>query len=136
MDRQDIEKALQSIDCCMMTTIDDNGNINTRPMLQNKEALYDNNIYFFSMKDTRKIRDLEKNPTISLTYQDKENTLFIQVHGKGEIVEKSEEMEPYWDKKLNLWWSQQQHTPGICMIRIRISHIRYWHQGKDCTVEW
>lgn len=135
MDIKDIEKALQCIDCCMMTTIDSQGNINTRPMLQNKEAAYDGNLYFFSMKDTRKVLDLEKNPNISLTYQDKENTLFIQIHGMGEIVEKPDEMAPFWDKKLDLWWPQQEHTPEICMIRIRVSRIRYWHQGKDCTME-
>lgn len=133
---KDIEKALSDINCCMMSTIDENGQINSRPMLHNKTIGYnDGNLYFFSMKDTRKVRDIKENPTISLTYQNTENTLFIQVHGKAKLCEKPEEMAPYWDKQLDLWWSQRENTPQICMIHIHVSWIRYWSQGKDCTIE-
>jgi general stress protein 26 len=135
MTQQEISTLLRSIDVCMMTTIDSNGDINSRPMLQNKEAEYDGYLYFFSLKDTRKVRDLNDIPTISLTYQDKEGTLFLQAHGEGEIVDSIEAMTPHWDKKLNLWWHEQEHTPGMCMIRVKVAWIRYWYQGKDVVFE-
>jgi general stress protein 26 len=130
-----ISSLLQSIDVCMMTTISCNGDINSRPMLQNKETEYNGYLYFFSLEDTRKVRDLSDIPTISLTYQDKENTMFLQIHGEGEIVNLPAEMAPHWDKKLDTWWHNREDTPGMCMIRVKVSWIRYWHQGKDVIIE-
>jgi general stress protein 26 len=134
MTQKELSTILQSFDVCMMTTIDNNGEINSRPMLQNKEAEYDGYLYFFSREDTRKVRDLNDIPTISLTYQDKENTMFLQAHGEGEIVHSPAEMAPHWDKKLDTWWHEREYTPGMCMMRVKVSWLRYWYQGKDVVI--
>jgi general stress protein 26 len=135
MTQQEISTLLQSFDVCMMTTISGEGDINSRPMLQNKEAEYNGYLHFFSLKDTRKVRDLNDIPTISLTYQDKENTMFLQVHGEGEIINSTAEMAPHWDKKLDTWWHERENTPEMCMIRVKVTWIRYWNQGKDYVFE-
>jgi general stress protein 26 len=135
MTQQEISALLQTFDVCMMTTISNEGEINSRPMLQNKDAEYNGYLYFFSLKETRKVLDLMDIPTISLTYQDKEGKQFLQVHGEGEITDSTKEMAPFWDKNLDKWWSLQEHTDGMCMIRVRVSWVRYWHQGEDCVFE-
>lgn len=135
MNKKDIAQILQQLDCCMMTTIDGNGNMNTRPMLHNKSAQFDGKVYYFSMQDTRKVRDLNENPNISLTYQNRDNTLFLQLSGKGEVVYDSEKMKPHWDNSLDLWWKERERTPGMCMVCIHVSKARVWHEGKDVIVD-
>ena len=135
MTQQEVSALLQTFDVCMMTTISMDGDINSRPMLQNKEVEYDGYLYFFSLKDTRKVRDLQDIPTVSLTYQDKENTMFLQVHGEAEMTDSPKEMAPFWDNNLDKWWHLREHTEGMCMIRVKVAWIRYWNQGKDVVVE-
>ena len=135
MTQQEVSALLQTFDVCMMTTIGMDGEINSRPMLQNKEAEFDGYLYFFSLEDTRKVRDLNDIPTISLTYQDKEGTKFLQLHGEGEITNSTKEMAAHWDSNLDKWWALREHTEGMCMIRVKVSWARYWHQGQDLVFE-
>lgn len=130
----EITKKIGEIDCCMMTTIGKNSEIHSRPMLHNKLSEIKDTLYFFSMKETLKINDLADNNSISLTYQDKNSETYIQIFGKGSVEEDPSIMQPHWDKKLDLWWSQQAYTEGICMISIKVEWIRYWFQGKDETI--
>lgn len=122
------------MDCCMMTTVGQNGEIHSRPMLHNKVLEIGNTLYFFSMKETLKIRDLAENAAISLTYQNKANETYIQIFGNASVEENPSMMQPHWDTKLDLWWSEQAHTEGICMIAIKVEWIRYWFQGKNETI--
>ena len=119
----------------MMTTISMDGDINTRPMLQNKAVEFDGFLYFFSLINTRKVRDLNDIPTISLTYQDKEGTTFLQLHGEGELTNSTKEMAAHWDHNLDKWWPLKEHTEQLCMIRMKVLWARYWHQGKDLVLE-
>ena len=135
MTQQEISALLQTFDVCMMTTIDGNGDINSRPMLQNKEKEYDGYLYFFSLENTRKVLDVSDIPTISLTYQDKEGKQFLQMHGEGEIINSTKEMAAHWDKNLDKWWPLQEHTKGMCMIKVKVAWARYWCQGSDEVFE-
>ena len=135
MTQQEVSTLIKSFDVCMMTTIDSNGDINSRPMLQNKEAEFNGYLYYFSLMDTRKVRDLYDIPTISLTYQDKEGKQFLQVHGEAELTNDTKLMAKHWDAALDTWWPLREHTERMCMIVVKVSWIRHWHEGKDKLIE-
>ena len=136
MTLQEISALLQTFDVCMMTTINSNGDINSRPMLQNKEIEFKGYLYFFSLIDTRKVHDLNDIPTVSLTYQDKEGKQFLQLHGEAELTNSTHEMVQHWDNALDTWWPLREHTERMCMIRVKVAWGRYWHQGKDVVFEF
>ena len=104
-------------------------------MLHNKAMPNCDEVYFFSLKKTRKIDDIRANKNISLAFQNKENTTFIQQRGIAEIVEDKETMTRHWDKNLLTWWKEGANTPDICMIRVQVKQIRCWHEGVETIIE-
>ncbi len=131
----EIENIIKEIDVCMLYTSNKSQKkIEGRPML----TIFDNselkNIFFFCMKDSNKVKDLEKNNTIALAYQDNVNNNYIHIDGKAEITTDISTMQSKWDKKLNTWWQDEAQTKGICMIKVTTQSIRYWTKNKNGVI--
>ncbi|MDD3788383.1 MAG: pyridoxamine 5'-phosphate oxidase family protein [Petrimonas sp.] len=133
---KELAQHIRRIDCCMMTTLDADGNFRSRPMLTILKEDDLNNLHFFCMKDSQKIRDLMANAAISLTYQEPGSGLYIQVYGKAELTGEPAQMRPYWDKKLNVWWPREADTEGISMISVKTQWVRYWFEGKNEVIRF
>ena len=125
---------MKDIDFCMMTTLDGRGSMHSRPMSNNKEVDYSGDTYFFTMKDTGKVRQIMETPRTSLTYQGAKG-LFIQVYGESHLIEQKAKMKEFWHKELDTWFQDGIDTEGLCMIRVRAHKIHYWQQEKEGDVK-
>lgn len=54
---------IKDIDFTMMTTVDEAGELQSRPMSTQK-AEFDGNVYFFTFEDSNKIRHIARNPKV------------------------------------------------------------------------
>ena len=122
---KDIAKAMKEIDFCMMTTVDENGTLYSRPMSNNSQVEFDGDTYFFTLEETEKRQNIKQNPRVSLTYQGNDN-LFIQVFGKASLVQEKEKMKQYWNKDLNAWFKDGLSTEGLCMIHVKAKWVEFW----------
>ena len=124
---------MKAIDFCMMTTVDGNGTMHSRPMSNNKEVEYEGESYFFSYGDTTKVRDINHSPLTSLTYQG-EDGWFIHVYGESHLIEQKGRMEEHWSDDLNAWFPDGLDTDGLVMIRVKANNIHYWHKADEGSV--
>lgn len=111
----------------MMTTVDGNGTMHSRPMSNNGEVEYDESSYFFTYKDSGKIRQIENYSGTSLISQT-DDMLFIEVNGNSKIIDDKTEMQIYWLKELERWFPQGLDTSGIVMIKTEAHKIKYWEK--------
>jgi hypothetical protein len=61
-----LAKMMRGIDLCMMTTQSAEGAFHTRPMSNNGEVEFGGDAWFFSGRDTPKVKELIKDDRISL----------------------------------------------------------------------
>ncbi len=73
---------MRTLDICMMSTQTSRGNISSRPMSNNGDVVYDDNSYFFSFEKSRAVKDIEENPQVNLSFNNK-NDLYISLTGTG-----------------------------------------------------
>ena len=131
----DLAKKMQKIDFCMMITKSEFGAIASRPMSNNGDVDYDGDSYFFSYTDTRKIRELTADPTVSLTFAAPPSLLgkpgiFVAVSGRGSLIADKAVFEAHWTKDLDRWFPEGIDTPGLVMIKVHAENIQYW-DGED-----
>jgi len=134
MNVKELAKAMQEIDFCMMTTIDGRGTFHSRPMSNNKQVEYDGSSYFFSMRDTQKIRDIDSSPRTSLTYQGQKG-LFIQIYGDAMIIHDKQKMEDFWLEELNAWFKNGLNTEGLVMIHVKGKWVEYWQKENNEIID-
>lgn len=130
-------KMMADLDLCMFTTVAGRGMTASRPMSNNGDADYDGSSYFFTWAKSKLVRDITKNPHVSLSFVGSKRfkKLFISVTAKAKIIKTRAKMEPHWNKDLEIWFEDGLDTPGIAMIEVQASHIKYWYGMEEGEVK-
>ena len=126
----DIAKLMRDIDIAMLSTHTTGGNIAGRPMSNNREVEYDGDSYYFTWEKSRTVSDIEKEPRVSLAFQGKKG-LHIAVEGKATVIRDKKQFEKHWNDEINHWFRDGVDTPGVAMIRVRATRLRYWNGEED-----
>ncbi|MGR9396673.1 pyridoxamine 5'-phosphate oxidase family protein (plasmid) [Rhizobium leguminosarum] len=139
MTLEDLSSQLKKIDFCMLSTNAGSGRISARPMSSNGDVEYDGDSWFFSYEDSRKITEIEGVDTVSLTFTAPPSLLgkpgiFIAVEGVASLVRDKAALEEHWIPDLERWFPDGVDTPGIVLIKVSASSIRYWDGEENGEV--
>ena len=120
-----ISSKMKDLDICMMSTTGARGTVNTRPMSNNKDVKYNGESFFFSDLKTRKVKDIERNASVTLSFMGKKG-LNIIVTGKARIIKSKEMMEEHWVPSLKNWFKKGLESKGLVMLAVKAEKIHYW----------
>ena len=131
----DIADDMREIDIAMLATRTPEGQITSRPMSNNGNVEYQGDSYYFTREPSRLVSEIEHDPRVALSFTVKPGLLsgggtFINVQGDAQLVRDRGEFEAHWAPDLEAWFEQGLDTPGLVMIKVRATHVRYWY-GTD-----
>ncbi|HEX2146085.1 MAG TPA: pyridoxamine 5'-phosphate oxidase family protein [Pseudorhizobium sp.] len=126
----EISAVMREIDIAMLSTHADNGAIAARPMSNNRDVDYAGTSFYFTWEQAHTVGEIERDPQVSLSFQDKGNFL-IAVEGKAEIIRDKAAFEEHWNPDLDKWFENGIETAGIAMIKIVANRIHYWNGMEE-----
>lgn len=129
-----IAQHLRKLDICMMTTQSARGVLTSRPMSNNGDVSYKGDSYFFTYEGSQKVKDIETNPQVNLSFEGP-NELYIGITGKAKLIRSRTQMEPHWMDSLKQWFKQGLNTPGIVMIHVKGTRLTYWQRAKEGEIK-
>lgn len=118
----------------MLTTKSSRGALVARPMSNNSDVEYNGKNYFFTYKQSGKIKDIRKDAFVSLSFEGK-GGLFIHVGGKAQIITAKKVMAEHWVPSLEQWFEKGLDTPGIVMLIVQADIIKYWQKMEEGTLK-
>ncbi|ONG59147.1 pyridoxamine 5'-phosphate oxidase [Pseudoroseomonas deserti] len=127
----DLSKMMADIDFATMSTTAVTGGITSRPMSNNRDVEFQGDAYFFAYDTSAKIAEIERDSATSLSYAGSKGLLagtpiFIAVKGHSTLIRDKAEFAAHWTEELDRWFPQSIDTPGVILIKVHASHIRYW----------
>ena len=125
----DLAKKMKGIDIASLSTHAEGGEIASRFMSNNGEVDYDGDNWFFTEEKTRTVGEIEQNPRVSLSFAGKHH-FYATVEGEAELIRDKAAFEDHWNKDLNLWFKDGVDTPGLVLIKVHASRIKYWDGMK------
>ncbi|SDI53727.1 General stress protein 26 [Chryseobacterium taeanense] len=125
-----IAERMKNLDFCMMVTQDEQQVSYSRPMSNNGKVEYDGDSWFFSYEDSHKVEQIKENKHVNLIYQT-DDMLFIECTGTGEIIKDKDTLKEKWVEGLDQWFPEGVDTPGICLIKVHASRVRFWHKEEE-----
>ena len=120
-----IGEFIKDIDFAMMTTVDEEGELQSRPMSTQK-AEFDGDIYFFTYDDSNKAQHIKSNSRVNLAYAAPEKQDYLSIKGDAQILKDRQKMEELWQPQLKAWFPQELETPGIALIKVSAKTAEYW----------
>ena len=121
-----IADLIKSIDFGMLTTLDAEGRLHSRPMSSNKEVEFDGDVWFFTYASTPKVYEIENKPYVNVAFSDPKTQTYVSLSGRAELVHDQEKIKQLWQPSLKAWFPKGVDEPDIALIKINADQAEYW----------
>ncbi len=131
---REIARLLKEIDICMLVTRS-NGSVRGRPMSNNGNVEFDGDSWFFSFRDSPKVAEIVRDPSVELAYVATERGTWISVEGTAEMVDDEELKREFWHDDLKGWFEDGPDDPEVVLIKVHADRIHAWANGEELVAE-
>lgn len=125
---------IEKIDFAMLTTIDTDGVLRSRPM-STQQTEFDGDLWFFTNDRTHKVDEIERDNRVNVSYAKPGDNVYVSVSGSASIVHEREKMEQLWNPILKAWFPDGLDTPGICLLKVAVEQAEYWDSPSSTLVQ-
>ena len=129
-----LNELIKDIDFTMMTTIDTDGVLRSRPM-STQESKVTDALWFFTSDQTHKTDEIEKDNRVNLSYAKPDDNVYVSVSGTAEIVYDKAKMEELWNPILKAWFPKGLDDPTICLLKVKAEQAEYWDSSSSTLVQ-
>jgi general stress protein 26 len=124
-DMRKLRELISGIKIALLTTIGSDGTLQARPMAT-QEQEFDGVLWFFTGKDTEKIREIQKNSQVGVVYSSPESSRYVSVSGTAELIEDRSKIEELWNPSYKAWFPDGLDDPNLVLLKIEAVRAEYW----------
>jgi general stress protein 26 len=116
---------IKGIQIAMMTTVDQDGSLKSRPMAT-QEMDNDGYLWFFTRASDAKVGDVQQDQQVNISYEKPGDNLFISVSGTAELVRDQKKINDLWKPLLKAWFPNGKDDPEIALLKVSVNNAEYW----------
>ena len=116
---------MKDIKFAMLTTVDQDGSLRSRPM-GTLDVEFDGDLWFFTSDVSPKAREVQQERQVNVSFADPGKQLYVSVSGTGSLVHDRAKMEQYWNPMLKAWFPDGLETPDLALLKINVDKAEYW----------
>ncbi len=123
---QKLSELIKDIDFGMLTTMDEDGSLRSRPMSVNGKVEFDGDVWFFTYGNSHKVIEAKNHPQVNVSFSDIKNQNYVSLSGTAELVRDKSKIEELWLPELKAWFPEGLETPDIALLKIHGQKAEYW----------
>jgi general stress protein 26 len=124
--RERLHKLMEGFDTAMLVTRTGIGDLHCRP-LAIAQTRDDGVMYFSTALDTAKVKDLQNDPHVCISLQDKRR--FVSVTGRARIDRDRTLIHRLWSEAWKVWFPKGKDDPSLCILTVEPIEAQYWDVG-------
>lgn len=128
-----IKELIKDVNIAMLTTVDDNGLLRSRPMATQKTE-FDGDIYFFTKEHSPKVDEVQKERNVNVSYSNPSKQHYVSLSGKGRLITDRAKIEELWSPELKAWFPDGLEDPELSLLKIETSQGEYWDTPNSTIV--
>ena len=125
-DLEKLRELVKDIDFCMLTTVDEGGDLHSRPMSSNGDIDADGDIWFFTNASSHKVSEIAKLPKVNVSFADPDNQRYVSVSGTAQLVRDRAKIDELWRPEFKIWFPEGKADPEIALLRVSLEKAEYW----------
>lgn len=126
-----LREMVKAIDICMLTTVDTDGGLHSRPMSNNREIEFDGDLWFFTYGASHKVDEVGRVPKVNASFADTDGQRYASLSGRAEIVRDRAKIEELWRPHLKAWFPEGVDTPDIALLKVSVDRAEYWDGSQS-----
>lgn len=128
---KNLRSKISSIRFGMLTTVNDDQSLSSRPMTQ--QALEDSGILWFFIADTSQLAiDIIRHPKVNVAFANPSDSVYVAISGHAEVIKFKEKAAELWNPAAAVWFPEGLDDPHLSLIKLSIYSAEYWdsHTNK------
>jgi general stress protein 26 len=103
------------------------GELHMRPMaLQGDLATFGGTLWFFTDDRSVKVREIDREPRVSLVFQNDQSSRYLQLVGSATAVTDRAKMRELYTTAIRPWFPGGLEDPHLMLIRIDVTNGTFW----------
>ena len=123
---QKLREMVKDIDFCMLTTLDENGELHSRPMSVNGNIDPNGDLWFFTNASSHKVTEISKLPKVNVSFADPDNQHYVSISGKAQLVRDRNKIDELWRPEFKMWFPEGKDDPQVALLRVNLEKAEYW----------
>jgi general stress protein 26 len=127
-----IRDLIKDIDFCMLTTLDEDGCLRSRPMSVNGEVEANGDLWFFTYGSSHKVAEVDRNNHVNVSFSAPDKQCYVSLCGTAELVRDRAKIAELWKPELKAWFPKELDEPDIALLKVTTTDGEYW----DAPAGW
>src|SRR5215218_1653932 len=120
------KQLVNDVNICMFTTIDDNLQLFSRPMVT-VHVDDEGDAWFFTNEFSEKVTEISKDNSVHLVYSNPKHDIFFTVKGTCMVVLDRSKMAELWKPSMKAWFPDGIDDPKLCLLKVITDDAYYWN---------
>ena len=124
---------IKDIKIAMLTTIDADGTLRSRPMAC-QEVEFNGDLWFFTRKSSGKIHAVTIEQQVNVAYSAPSDHRYISITGRAEVIEDHEKEAELWNPLFKAWFPEGLNDPDLVLLKVKVDFAEYWDSKSSTMV--
>jgi general stress protein 26 len=129
-----LRELTKQIPYAMLTTLDPDGELRSRPMTS-QQIDDQGNVWFFTGKFTALVDRVEGNHKVNISYASADKNLYVSIAGLATVVDDKIKEKELWKPILKAWFPEGLEDPNLVLLKVQIHSAEYWDTPSSKLVQ-
>lgn len=120
-----VARMVKEIGFAMMTSMDEDGTLHSRPM-STMQMDAEGNLWFFTSVSSPKMDEATEHRKVALTYARADKQDYVAISGTASVVRDQAKMLSLWTPWIKPWFPHGLSDPDLVLLKVSIDEAQYW----------
>lgn len=128
-----LAELIREIPVAMLTTIQDDGVLSSRPMV-NVNRKFVGDLWFISPSQDPKVIEIAKHGQVNVCFAEPSRHQYVSVAGRASVEKDRKRTELLWTDECDTWFPQDVDKSDLSLIKVDVTSAEYWDASKSSMV--
>jgi general stress protein 26 len=128
-----LDALIKNIRIAMLTTVEQDGSLRSRPMVALPVA-FEGELWFFTSVDASKVTESQQHQQINVSFADPEHQDYVSMSGTASFVRDRQRMEELWSPRFSRWFPKGLEEPSLALLKVNVETAEYWDAPSSTMV--
>lgn len=132
-DIKKLHDMVKDIRFAMLTTVEEDGTLRSRPMAT-QEFEFDGDLWFFTSADATKVNEVQHEHHVNVSYAEPKDQKYVSVSGTAQLIRDKSKIEELWNPLFKAWFPDGLNDPQLSLLKVSVDKAEYWDSPSSKVV--
>lgn len=131
-----IRELVEDIRIAMMTTVDEQNNLVSRPMAS-LQIDDEGTLWFFTNRSSPKVDQIDNNEhRVNLAFASVSDADYVSISGTAQEVDDRAKINELWNPQAKAWFPKGKEDPDLVLLKVHTDMAEYWSASDSKMVRF